>query len=123
MGQFVLFPADGPWGPGVLAYTACTFLVAIYAWDRFNTPSSNRSLTLRALFWSNCIGYVISALLLFASLSYLLQQSPWQRALGLSGQAPLPAPLIATLALTTLLPSVPMLKRLDGWLLSKFLGW
>jgi hypothetical protein len=35
----------------------------------------------------------------------------------------LPAPLIATLAMTTLLSSVPALKRLDAWLLSAFLEW
>ena len=46
---------------GEFAYAVCAGLIAIYAWDRFNTPLSNRSSTLRTLFWSSCIGYVLSA--------------------------------------------------------------
>jgi hypothetical protein len=106
-----------------LPYVACAVLIAIYAWDRFNTPLSNRSSTLRALFWSSCFGYVLSALALFGVLSFLLQAADWQKLLGLGGQASLPAPLIATLAMTTLLPSIPMLKRVDSWLLAFFLDW
>jgi hypothetical protein len=37
---------------------------------------------------------------------------------NLSSEASLPVPLIATLAMTTLLPSLPILKRVDSWLLS-----
>jgi hypothetical protein len=106
-----------------IAYIACAILIAIYAWDRFNTPSSNRSSTLRALFWSSCFGYVLSALVLYVGLSLLLQAPAWQKLFNLSGQASLPAPLIATLALTTLLPSTPILKQVDSWLLSTFLDW
>jgi hypothetical protein len=40
-----------------------------------------------------------------------------------SDNASLPAPLIATLALTTLLPSIPILKQLDEWILGTFLDW
>jgi type IV secretory pathway TrbD component len=105
------------------AYIVCAILIAIYAWDRFNTPPSNRSSTLRVLFWSSCFGYVLSALALFAGLAFLLQAPAWQKLFNLSGQASLPAPLIATLAMTTLLPSVPILKRVDSWLLSVFLDW
>jgi hypothetical protein len=104
-------------------YIVCAILIAIYAWDRFNTPSSNRSSTLRTLFWSSCFGYVLSALVLFSGLSFLLQAPAWQKLFNLSGQASLPAPLIATLAMTTLLPSVPILKKVDSWLLSIFLDW
>jgi hypothetical protein len=108
---------------GEIAYIACSLIIAIYAWDRFNTPISNRSSTLRVLFWSSCIGYVLSALALFAGLSFLLQAPVWQKLLNLSGQASLPAPLMATLAMTTLLPSIPILKRVDSWFLSIFLDW
>jgi hypothetical protein len=45
-----------------LAYIACAILVATYAWDRFNTPTSNRSSTRQTLYWKSCIGYVASAL-------------------------------------------------------------
>jgi len=65
-------------GSGELAYIICGILIAIYAWDRFNTPPSNRLSTLRALFWSSCLGYVLSALAVFALLSFLLTQSGWQ---------------------------------------------
>jgi hypothetical protein len=108
----------------VLAYSACGGLIAVYALGRFNTPPSNRSSTLQALYWSSCLGYVLSALALFAALSILLQAGPWRSALlGPADQPSLPAPLIATLALTTLLPSIPVLKRVDEWLLSMFLDW
>jgi hypothetical protein len=61
---------------------------------------------------------------LFAALSILLQAAAWRTALlGRSDEPSLPAPLIATLAMTTLLPSIPLLKRLDEWFLSIFLEW
>ena len=59
----------------------------------------------------------------FALLSFLLTQSGWQNLFNLSKEASLPVPLIATLAMTTLLPSIPILKRVDSWLLSNFLNW
>jgi hypothetical protein len=59
----------------------------------------------------------------FALLSFLLTQSGWQSLFNLSNEASLPVPLIATLAMTTLLPSLPILKRVDSWLLSNFLNW
>ena len=43
--------------------------------------------------------------------------------LGPSDDPALPAPLIATLAMTTLLPAIPILKRIDEWFLSIFLDW
>jgi hypothetical protein len=108
----------------VLAYVACGGLIVVYALGRFNTPSSNRSSTRQALYWSSCLGYVLSALALFAALSILLQSGPWRSALlGPADQPTLPVPLIATLALTTLLPSIPVLRRVDEWLLSVFLDW
>jgi hypothetical protein len=42
----------------------CLFLVVIYAWDRFNTPATNRSSTRRMLYWSSCGGYIICAVAL-----------------------------------------------------------
>jgi len=110
--------------PASLAYSACGILMLIYAWGRFNTPPSNRSSTRQALYWWSATGYVLCALLLFASLCILLEAGPWRTALlGPTDQPSLPAPLIATLAMTTLLPSVPLLKRVDEWLLSVFLDW
>ena len=110
--------------PAVLTYAACGLLIVVYASGRFNTPLSNRSSTRQTLYWWSCAGYVLSALALFAALSILLQAAVWRTALlGRSDEPSLPAPLIATLAMTTLLPSIPLLKRLDEWFLSTFLEW
>jgi hypothetical protein len=107
-----------------LTYAACGLLIIAYAWARFNTPPSNRSSTRQALYWSSGIGYVLSALVLFAALSILLNAGPWRKLLlGPSDNPALPAPLIATLAMTTLLPAIPILKRIDEWFLSIFLDW
>ena len=107
-----------------LTYAACGLLIIAYAWARFNTPPSNRSSTRQTLYWSSAIGYMLSALVLFAALSILLNAGPWRKLLlGQSDDPALPAPLIATLAMTTLLPAVPTLKRLDEWFLSIFLDW
>ena len=107
-----------------LADVACGSLILIYAWDRFNTPASNRSSTRQALYWWSCIGYMLSALTLFVALSLLLRVGPWRTVLlGSANDPSLPAPLIATLAMTTLLSSVPALKHVDDWILSTFLNW
>jgi hypothetical protein len=111
------------------AYLVCGVLITFYAWDRFSTPASNRSSTRQALYWWGCAGYIVSALALFAVLSVLLQVGTWQTMLlgqaadKLSMDKSLPAPFIATLAMTTLLSSVPVLKQIDGWILSTFLDW
>ena len=107
-----------------LTYAACGLLIIAYAWSRFNTPPSNRSSTRQALYWSSGIGYVLSALVLFAALSILLNAGPWRKLLlGPADDPTLPVPLIATLAMTTLLPAIPTLKRVDEWFLSIFLDW
>ena len=108
----------------LVAYALCGLLIAVYAWGRFNTPASNRSSTRQALYWWSCLGYISSALVLFAALGILLQLGPWRHfLLGPVDDPALPAPLIATLAMTTLLPSAPALKRLDASLLAAFLEW
>jgi len=106
-----------------LANIGCGLLIMVYAWDRFNTPPSNRQSTLRALYWWSCIGYIGSAVALFAGQSILLQQPGWRDFLSLPDKQTLSAPLLATLAMTTLLPSVPILKGIDTWLLSRFQEW
>jgi hypothetical protein len=107
-----------------LAYVACGALVVVYAWGRFNTPSSNRSSTRRALYRWSCAGYILTALVLFAVLGILLQTAELRTVLlGEADSPSLPAPLIATLAMTTLLPAVPVLKRVDEWILAAFLDW
>src|SRR5712691_4374421 len=106
-----------------LAYIVCAALIMVYAWDRFNTPPSNRSSTLQLLYWESCFGYILSALALFLALSVLLEQPAWRTLLQLKENQSLPAPLLATLAMTTLLPRVPLLNQLDRRLLDLFLDW
>jgi cbb3-type cytochrome oxidase subunit 3 len=107
-----------------LAYIACGVLIIFYAWDRFSTPASNRSSTRQALYLWGCAGYIVSALGVFAILSVLLQVGAWRTMLlGPIDKLSLPAPFIATLAMTTLLSSIPVLKQIDGWILSTFLDW
>jgi len=43
-----------------LAYLACGALIVAYAWDRFNTPATNRSSTRQALYWWSATGYMLS---------------------------------------------------------------
>jgi hypothetical protein len=111
--------------PGItdFANVACGLLIMIYAWDRFNTPASNRQSTRRALYWWSCIGYMVSAVAVFAAVTILLQLPGWRDFLGLPQKQTLPEPLLATLALTTLLPTIPMLKTVDAWLLARFHEW
>ncbi|MGE0259181.1 MAG: hypothetical protein AB7T18_10545 [Alphaproteobacteria bacterium] len=117
-------PGQPPdWVYAYAAYAFCAAMIAIYAWERFNTPPTNRSSTRQLLYWQSCIGYILSALSLFAVLSLLLEQAVWRDLLRLKDNQSLPAPLLATLALTTLLPRVPILSRVDRWLLDLFLDW
>jgi ribose/xylose/arabinose/galactoside ABC-type transport system permease subunit len=107
-----------------LAYLACGVLIIFYAWDRFNTPASNRSSTRQTLYLWGCAGYIVSALGVFVVLSVLLQVGAWRTMLlGPVDKLSLPPPFIATLAMTTLLSSIPLLKQFDGWILSTFLDW
>jgi len=101
----------------------CGLLIMVYAWTRFNTPSTNRQSTRRALYWWSCIGYVVSAVVLFAFLSIALRQPGWSDFLGIPKEPSLSPPLLATLAMTTLLPTLPVLKGLDAWLLARFQEW
>ena len=107
--------------PAVLTYAACGFLIVVYASGRFNTPPRIYVPPLGIQSTGGAASaYVLSALALFAALSILLQNvTAWRTALlGPSNEPSLPAPLIATLAMTTLLLLSP--KRLDEWFLSSF---
>ena len=85
-----------------LAYLACGALIVAYAWDRFNTPATNRSSTRQALYWWSCTGYMLSALAVFVALSLLLRVGPWRTALlGSSDNPSLPAPLRTLWTITT----------------------
>ena len=130
-----------------VAYAFSGLLVATYAWTRFNTPAptryatpemakasqlidrfnastSIRCSTRQALYRWSCCGYTLAALMLFICLSMVLKAGPWRDfLLGPKDNPSLPAPLIATLAMTTLMSSIPVLQRLDAWLLACFHNW
>jgi hypothetical protein len=103
-------------------------LVCFYATSRFNTPQTARSQTSRLQYIGSCMVYVLSSAGLFIILTWLLIQNPQAlNFLHVGAAAPLPvevaqlaAPLIVALAMTTLLPSFPMLREVDAKLLRIF---
>lgn len=54
----------------LLVTLICALVVAIHAWDRYNTPESNRVSTTRSAFLFTGAGYVGASLLLFLLLSF-----------------------------------------------------
>lgn len=101
-------------------------LVAIFGWSRFNTPKTNRASTTLAQFYLTGFAYVASCLVLYLLVSRLIAENPSTlsflgfEAGGSSEVASLSAPLLSALLMTTLLPSVPILQRIDRWLLEFF---
>src|SRR5258708_60346 len=101
-------------------------LVAIFGWSRFNTPKTNRASTTLAQFYLTGFAYVASCLVLYLLVSRLIADNPQTlRFLGFdagaqSDVATRSATLRAALLMTTLLPSVRVLQRIDVWLLEFF---
>ena len=52
----------------------CAAVVAVHAWDRYNTPESNRVSTTRSAFLFTGAGYVSASLILFLLLSQVVLQ-------------------------------------------------
>src|SRR5271166_2168831 len=52
----------------------CAAVVAVHAWDRYNTPESNRVSTTRSAFLFTGAGYVSASLILFLFLSQVALQ-------------------------------------------------
>jgi hypothetical protein len=97
-------------------------LVLIYAHGRFNTPSSNRSSTTTAQYYGSALSYYFFLGFLFVLLGGGLGASPEILSFLMHGGAiendeifSLPGPLLAALLLTTLLPNLPLLSKLDEW--------
>ena len=93
-------------------------VVAVFAWDRFNTPRTNRSLTTAIKYHLAATWYVIVMLAVFLTLMrspeiLLPLLSERARELVGLGLPELSAPLIAALLLTALLPLIPFLGTLD----------
>ena len=108
------------------AHLVAGVLTAFYAGNRFATPRTLRSETTRFQYYSSYVTYVISCIGLLMFLSWILAHKP--ALLGiLYSPSPIPeelkgldAPLVAALVLTTLLPSVPVLRDIDSALLRFF---
>ena len=119
--QMIQLPVDA-------SSVVALLLVCFYAASRFNTPPTARSQTSRFQYVSCCVLYVLASVALFILLTWFVWKNP--QALGFlqfGAAAPLPtevthlaAPLIVTLAMTTLLPSLPLLRELDARLLRIF---
>ncbi len=95
-------------------------IVVLYARDRFDKPESARSTTTRTRYWGARVGYILSMLLLFlmlggaaADLNFQWLWDFLQVQAVLKDSERLPGPLLAALVLTSLLPHVEFLSRID----------
>jgi hypothetical protein len=110
------------------SYFVALLLVGFYAVSRFNTPRAIRSQTSRFQYLASCTTYVASCLGLLLLMAWLLGQKPALLGvlhIGSSETVPdnlngLDAALVAALALTTLLPSFPVLRDIDASMLRFF---
>lgn len=114
--------------PNTPAIGFAAVLVTVFAWERFNTPRTNRSMTTAFKYHLAAVWYVMAMLALFGAFTFMGRQPELMKSalsyLGL-GQLnlnneefkdviPFVAPFIAALILTTLLPSIPLLKTFDS---------
>lgn len=116
---------DAPMPDGSLAlqWLFGLAVVALYAHDRFTHPLSLRATTTFWRYWSAWCGYLVAMLGLFTVLGggmTALDPALMLSMLGLA-QPPqetltLPGPLLSALTLTSLLPHVPVLKKIDDLL-------
>lgn len=121
---------DTSWVSGHIdpSYVVAVVLVGFYAWTRFNTPRALRSTTSRIQYYLSAASYVLSCIGVLMGLCWILRQQP-QILDFLHGQSPQPllpeirkldASLVSALALTTLLPSFPVLRDIDSNMLRLF---
>jgi hypothetical protein len=94
--------------------------VAINAYERFNTPATNRASTTVARYSVSAVVYVCAALLTYLILSN------YPKLLEALGSMPdsvnrLPPALMTALALTVLLDKVPFFLAMDRWLRDRLL--
>lgn len=108
-----------------LTYGFVALCVAFYAHERFTNPPI-RAMTTAIQYHLAWLGYLVSTLVLFAGLSAVLKSNEAVRFIsmlmpGITEEArSLPAPFLAALFLTTLLPRLPLLKDLDTRIQSFF---
>lgn len=100
--------------------------VLIYAYNRFESPSSMRPTTTFLRYWVALTCYIGSMWMLFVLLGGAFSDSEGIMALLTSGGTPpdnadkLPGPLYAALLLTVLLPHFPVLRNIDEWVKQEF---
>jgi len=116
----------------LLVTLICAAVVAVHAWDRYNTPKSNRVSTTRAAFLFTGAGYISASLILFLFLSHALKPSALPKGvlavLELEGIEEIlknycAPPVLAAVILTVLLPHTPVISSADDWLLKRFQAW
>jgi len=99
------------------AYYLAAGCVALYAHQRFTTPAL-RSTTTAVQYHLAWIGYITASTGLLTLLSWALQTPAARKFVEQLLNSPLPgelgAPYVAALMLTMLLPSIPVLRRLDA---------
>jgi hypothetical protein len=100
-------------------------IVMIYALNRFETPSPARATTTFVRYSIARFCYVLSMLMLFILLGGGLTESAGILALVTQGGTPptnqnLPGPLYAALLLTSVLPNLPVLSKIDEWIKQEF---
>jgi hypothetical protein len=109
----------------------CAVVVGVHAWDRYNTPESNRVSTTRSAFLFTGAGYIGASLTIFLLLSQVALQPGAHGVLAVleiegiqeilkSYCAP---SVLAAVILTVLLPHTPILSSADDWLLRRFQAW
>jgi hypothetical protein len=101
--------------------------VVVYAGDRFNTPPTNRSSTTAARFLGGTTVYCAFAVAVYG----VLLNSPHLLDVALAHvdraaerqvhawEQRVPTPLLISVLLTVLLPRVPVLSSIDGWIRSR----
>lgn len=117
-----------PNATGLAVTVVCGFIVAFHAWDRYNTPETNRISTTRSLFLFTGAGYVSALLTLYLLLSEVALRPGVGIFLGLEGPKQILAeytspPVLAAVLLTVLLPNTPIVSTADRWLLERFRTW
>lgn len=103
-------------------------VVSIYAIRRFNTPTSNKSSTTVARYYSALSAYLMSLGFLFVLFGGGLSVPPGELITFVMYGAQslpedvqqLPGPLLSALLLTVVLPNVPILSKIDDWLRKSF---
>jgi hypothetical protein len=97
------------------------FLVFVFARSRFHTPSEYVASTTVWQFRIAAWLYYAAMLMIFVLLARVIDnESGIIPAIGITDLPDMSAPLLAALLLTTLMPNIPLLSKVDEWLLKFF---